>query len=352
MGRGLVAHGFELVSTGGTARTLRDAGLPVTDVAAVTGSPEMLDGRVKTLHPRIHGGLLADRRLEDHRRQLLGAGIAPFELVVSNLYPFAAALERPGITPDELIEEIDIGGPSMVRAAAKNHANVAIVTSPSRYLEVLAALDRDGAIDERLRRELAIEAFAHTAAYDARIASELPGRLIAAGLLDPPEEPYPPTLSLALEKVETLRYGENPHQPAARYRRPGATIDDGPFGVDRAPVQGRTLSYNNVLDAAAASALGRSLRGPGVVIVKHTNPCGAAERDTVQAAWEAALEADPVSAFGGIVALTRPVDAAMAARADLDLPRGRAGTRLRHGGARDPGRQAEPARPPRRAAGR
>ena len=315
LGRGLVAHGFELVSTGGTARTLRDAGLPVTDVAAVTGSPEMLDGRVKTLHPRIHGGLLADRRLDDHRRQLLGAGIAPFELVVCNLYPFAAALERPGITPDELIEEIDIGGPSMVRAAAKNHANVAIVTSPSRYLDVLAALDRDGAIDERLRRELALEAFAHTAAYDAadRVGAARAGS-IAAGLLDPPEDPYPPTLTLALEKVETLRYGENPHQPAARYRRPGATIDDGPFGVDRAPLQGRTLSYNNVLDAAAASALGRALRGPAVVIVKHTNPCGAAERETLQDAWAAALEADPVSAFGGIVALTRPVDGAMAGR--------------------------------------
>jgi phosphoribosylaminoimidazolecarboxamide formyltransferase/IMP cyclohydrolase len=312
LGRGLVARGWELVSTGGTARTLRDAGLPVTDVAAVTGSPEMLDGRVKTLHPRIHGGLLADRRLEDHRRQLLGAGIAPFQLVVVNLYPFAAALERPGISVDELIEEIDIGGPSMVRAAAKNHANVAIVTSPSRYDAVLAALDAPAGLDDRLRRELALEAFAHTAAYDARIAAELPGRLVAAGLLDAPDDPYPPTLTLALEKVETLRYGENPHQPAARYRRPGSTIEDGPFGVERAPLQGKALSYNNVLDAAAAAALGRALRGPGVVIVKHTNPCGAAERSTVLEAWAAALEADPVSAFGGVVALTRRVDVAEA----------------------------------------
>ena len=312
LGRGLVARGFELVSTGGTARTLRDAGLPVTDVAAVTGSPEMLDGRVKTLHPRVHGGLLADRRLADHRRQLLAGGIAPFELVVVNLYPFAAALERPGITIDELIEEIDIGGPSMVRAAAKNHANVAIVTSPERYADVLTALETPGGVDDRLRRELALEAFAHTAAYDARIASELPSRLVDAGLLDAPEDPYPPTLSIALEKVETLRYGENPHQPAARYRRPGATIADGPFGIDRRPLQGKALSYNNVLDAAAASALGRGLRGPGVVIVKHTNPCGAAERSTLLAAWDAALEADPVSAFGGVVALTRDVDHAVA----------------------------------------
>ena len=189
LGRGLVARGFELVSTGGTARTLRDAGLPVTDVAAVTGSPEMLDGRVKTLHPRVHAGLLADRRLDDHRRQLLAAAIAPFELVVVNLYPFAAALERPGITVDELIEEIDIGGPSMVRAAAKNHANVAIVTSPSRYGDVLAALDTTAGLDDRLRRELALEAFAHTAAYDARIASELPNRLVDAGLLDAQARP-------------------------------------------------------------------------------------------------------------------------------------------------------------------
>ncbi len=319
LGRGLVALGFELVSTGGTARTLREAGLPVTDVATVTGFPEMLDGRVKTLHPRVHGGILADRRLAEHRRQLLAAAIAPFELVVVNLYPFAAALERPGITLDELIEEIDIGGPSMVRAAAKNHANVAIVTSPARYETVLSALATHGGIDPSLRRALAIEAFVHTAAYDARIAAELPGRMAAAGLelpywpgLPGAADPYPPTLTLALEKVETLRYGENPHQPAARYRRPGATLADGLFGVDRGPLQGKALSYNNVLDAAAASQLGRTLRGPGVVIVKHTNPCGAAERSSLLAAWTAALEADPVSAFGGVVALTRAVDRVMA----------------------------------------
>ncbi len=347
LGRGLVAHGFELVSTGGTARTLRDAGLPVTDVAAVTGSPEMLDGRVKTLHPRIHGGLLADRRLEDHRRQLLGAGIAPFELVVSNLYPFAAALERSGITPDELIEEIDIGGPSMVRATAKNHANVAIVTSPSRYPEVLAALDRDGAIDERLRRELAIEAFAHTAAYDARIASELPGRLIAAGLLDPPEDPYPPTLSLALEKVETLRYGENPHQPAARYRRPGATIDDG-------PVRGRSRPGPGP-DAVLQQ---RPRRGGGVGARSGAPGPGRRHRQAHQSVRRRRARHRAGSVGGGArgrsgqrVRWDRRAHAAGRCRdgprADLDLPRGRAGTRLRHGGARDPGRQAEPARPPR-----
>jgi phosphoribosylaminoimidazolecarboxamide formyltransferase / IMP cyclohydrolase len=316
---GLVGFGFELVSTGGTARALRDAGLPVTDVAAVTGFPEMLDGRVKTLHPRVHGGILADRRLADHRRQLLAAAIAPFELIVVNLYPFAAAAERPGITFDELVEEIDIGGPSMVRAAAKNHANVAIVTSPTRYDAVLAALAGDGRVGDGLRATLAIEAFRHTAAYDARIAEVLPARMVAAGVDLPDEpglpgatDPYPPVLTVALEKVESLRYGENPHQPAARYRRPGTSAADGPFATTEPPLQGKTLSYNNVLDASAATALGRALRGPAAVIVKHTNPCGAAERQTLLQAWEAALAGDPISAFGGVVALTRAVDPAVA----------------------------------------
>jgi phosphoribosylaminoimidazolecarboxamide formyltransferase/IMP cyclohydrolase len=321
---GLVALGFELVSTGGTARTLREADLPVTDVAAVTGFPEMLDGRVKTLHPRVHAGILADRRLPDHRRQLVAAAIAPFELVVVNLYPFAAAAERPGISFDELVEEIDIGGPSMVRAAAKNHASVAIVTSPSRYAAILAALRADGTVPAGLRAALAVEAFRHTAAYDARIAAELPGRMAAAGVQLPDEpglpgaaDPYPPTITIGLEKVETLRYGENPHQPAARYRRPGARPDEGPFATGAPPLQGKALSYNNVLDTSAAAALGRVLRGPGCVIVKHMNPCGAAERATLLEAWQAALAGDPVSAFGGVVALTgvvdRPVAEALAA---------------------------------------
>jgi len=311
---GLAQAGFELVSTGGTARALREAGLPVTDVAAVTGIPEMLDGRVKTLHPRVHGGILADRRLADHRRQLLAAAIAPFELVVVNLYPFAAAAERPGITFDELVEEIDIGGPSMVRAAAKNHANVAIVTSPARYDAVLTALGADGDVGPGLRAALAVEAFRHTAAYDARIAEVLPARLpVDLELPDEPglpgaTDPYPPSLTIALEKVESLRYGENPHQPAARYRRPGSGPVDGPFATGAPPLQGKALSYNNVLDAAAVDALGRALRGPGVVIVKHTNPCGAAERPTLLEAWQAALAGDPVSAYGGVVALTRVVD--------------------------------------------
>jgi phosphoribosylaminoimidazolecarboxamide formyltransferase/IMP cyclohydrolase len=223
LGRGLVEREFELVSTGGTARTLRDADLPVTDVSAVTGFPEILDGRVKTLHPAIHAGILADRRRPEHREAISERGIAPFELVVVNLYPFAEAAERAGITLDELVEEIDIGGPSLVRAAAKNHASVAIVTSPARYPAILEALDDPGGLALGLRSALAIEAFRHTAAYDARIAAELPCRMDAAGVGLPAEpglprspDPFPDVLVVPLEKVETLRYGENPHQHAAR----------------------------------------------------------------------------------------------------------------------------------------
>jgi phosphoribosylaminoimidazolecarboxamide formyltransferase / IMP cyclohydrolase len=318
-GAGLIRLGFELVSTGGTARALRDAGLPVTDVAAVTGFPEMLDGRVKTLHPRVHAGILADLHRAEHRHALQAAGIAPFELVIVNLYPFAAAVERPGIAFGDLVEEIDIGGPSMVRAAAKNHSNVAVVTSPDRYATVLAAIEEQGSVPLGLRSALAIEAFRHTAAYDARIAAELPDAMDAAGVELPDEpglprshDPYPASLTIALEKVETLRYGENPHQPAARYRRPGRGAEPGPFATGEPPLQGKPLSYNNVLDAAAAAALARSLHGPACVIVKHTNPCGAAERASPIDAWNAALAGDPVSAFGGVVGLTRAVDGDLA----------------------------------------
>jgi phosphoribosylaminoimidazolecarboxamide formyltransferase / IMP cyclohydrolase len=316
---GLVQAGFELVSTGGTARTLREAGLPVTDVSGVTGFPEMLDGRVKTLHPRVHAGLLADLRKEDHRRQLAAAAIAPFELVVVNLYPFAAAAQRPGISLDELVEEIDIGGPALIRAAAKNSANVAVVTAPERYEGVLEAIVADGGVSAGMRAALAIEAFRHTSAYDARVVAELPCAMDAAGIALPDEpglprsaDRYPPTLTVALEKVETLRYGENPHQLAARYVRVGRGAEPGPFASREPALQGKALSYNNVLDAAAAAALARSLRGHACVIVKHTNPCGAAERQTLLQAWEAALAADPVSAFGGVVGLTREVDVDLA----------------------------------------
>jgi phosphoribosylaminoimidazolecarboxamide formyltransferase / IMP cyclohydrolase len=321
LGRGLVQRSFELVSTGGTARALRDAGLAVTDVSAVTGFPEILDGRVKTLHPAIHAGILADRRRAEHRSALVERGIASFDVVVVNLYPFAAAAERPGITLDELVEEIDIGGPTLVRAAAKNHASVAIVTSPARYGAVLEALDQPGGIPLGLRSALAIEAFRHTAAYDARIAAELPCRMDKAGVALPSDagmprsaDPFPPVLVVPLEKVETLRYGENPHQPAARYRRTDRTPRpaDGPFATAAPPIQGKALSYNNVLDASAAAAIARLLRGPACVVVKHTNPCGAAERDSLLDAWHAALAGDPEAAFGGVVALTRPVTAELA----------------------------------------
>jgi phosphoribosylaminoimidazolecarboxamide formyltransferase/IMP cyclohydrolase len=318
--RGLAARGFELVSTGGTARALQAAGLTVTNVSTVTGFPEMLDGRVKTLHPALHGGILARRDRPDDLAALDKLGVGLVDVVIVNLYPFAAAAANPSTTFDALVEEIDIGGPSMVRAAAKNHASVAIVTSPARYDAVLAALIDHGSVPADLRSVLAIEAFRHTAAYDARIAAELPGRMAAAGVVLPDEpglpgasDPYPPTLTIGLEKVEALRYGENPHQSAARYRRPGhGRVAAGPFAGSEAPLQGKALSYNNVLDASAAATLARTLRGPACVVVKHTNPCGAAERATLRAAWEAALAGDPVSAFGGVVALTRTVDRATA----------------------------------------
>jgi phosphoribosylaminoimidazolecarboxamide formyltransferase/IMP cyclohydrolase len=308
LAEGLVQLGFEIVSSGGTARHLREGGLPVTDVEAVTGFPEMLDGRVKTLHPRIHAGILADRRRAEHRRQLIEAGIEAFELVVVNLYPFAAAAARPEIGIDELIEEIDIGGPSLLRAAAKNHASVGVLSDPATYGAVLAELRAADGLSPHTREGLAVAAFRHTAAYDARIAAELGARLEVS------DAPFPPHLVLGLERVLALRYGENPHQAAALYRLPGTDPASGPFatGVDQR--QGKPLSYNNLLDAAAAAGLARDLRGPACVIVKHTNPCGAAEAEDPLAAWEAALAGDPVSAFGGVVALTRPIDAALAER--------------------------------------
>jgi phosphoribosylaminoimidazolecarboxamide formyltransferase / IMP cyclohydrolase len=327
LGQGLVDLGFELVSTGGTARALREAGLDVTDVASVTGFPEMLDGRVKTLHPRVAAGILADLRRHDHRAQLALSGIEPFELVVVNLYPFEAAARRPGISVDELVEEIDIGGPSLVRAAAKNHASVAIVTDPGMYDATLAELRGAGRLGEETRRRLAADAFRHTAAYDTLIAAVLPARLgvettssggpsqVSAG----PGLPViaarlPEHMEIRLERVQQLRYGENPHQAAALYRIPGVLPDAGPFAVGVDLRQGKPLSYNNILDAGAAVGLARDLRGPACAIIKHTNPCGAAEAGDLVTAWERAREGDPLSAFGGVVALTRPIDVEMARR--------------------------------------
>jgi phosphoribosylaminoimidazolecarboxamide formyltransferase / IMP cyclohydrolase len=309
LGRGLVELGFELVSTGGTARALREAGLPVTDVASVTGFPEMLDGRVKTLHPAIHGGILADRRQADHAAQLAAASIAPFELVIVNLYPFAQAAQRPDLDLDGLIEEIDIGGPTLVRAAAKNHASVGVVTDPETYPTVLEELRASDGLSETTRRKLAADAFAHTAAYDARIAAVLPTRMgLVVG------EPFPEHRLLELQLVQTLRYGENPHQAAALYRFPDRSPEAGPFAAGVELLQGKPLSYNNLLDASAAAAAARDLRGTACVVVKHGNPCGAAEAADPLTAWEQALAGDPVSAFGGVVAVTRPIDAALAER--------------------------------------
>ncbi len=314
LARGLDALGFELVSTGGTARAVRDAGLLVTDVAAVTGTPEMLDGRVKTLHPAIHGGVLGDWRSPAHRGQMAHANIDPFQVVAVNLYRFADAAARPGIDLEGLIEEIDIGGPALVRAAAKNHANVTILTDRSQYPTVLEELARDGAVSEHTRRQLAVAAYRLTAGYDAMIAAEL-GRRFSGETADPGiEERFPPRLDLALERAALLRYGENPHQGAALYVMPNADRMAGPLATGAAPLQGKALSYNNLLDAAAAAGLARDLRGAAIVILKHGNPCGAAEAGDLVAAWEGALAGDPVSAFGGVVAVKGVVDRALAER--------------------------------------
>lgn len=291
---GLAACGVELISTGGTYETLHRQGVPVTPVEEVAGFPEMLNGRVKTLHPKIHGGILADRNRPEHLAQLAAAGIAQIDLVVVNLYPFAATVARPGVTRAEAVEQIDIGGPSMVRSAAKNHEGVAVVTDPAQYGEVLTQVRELGGTTLELRRRLAAEAFALTARYDAEIYRYLAG-----------EEPFPPHLFFHFTRQQALRYGENPHQRAAFYR------DDRPAGrslVHAEQLWGKELSYNNLNDADAALAAVTEFTGPAAVAVKHTNPCGAAEAETLAEAFRQAAAADPVSIFGGIVALNREVD--------------------------------------------
>lgn len=293
LARGLHELGVELVSSGGSATALTEAGVPVTRVEDVTASPEMLDGRVKTLHPKIHGGLLADLGNETHRRDLDLHGIRPFELVVSNLYPFEQS-------PD--IETIDIGGPAMTRAAAKNHAWVTIVTSPDQYGALLTELRaNDGEITAETRRAYALEAFARTAAYDAAIVQWLQEG-----------EALPEHIVVALDRTdEKLRYGENPHQQGARYRRAGVTS----FWDDTVQHAGLALSYLNYYDTDAAWQLVHDLGdGPVCAIIKHANPCGVALDDTLDAAYQRALECDERSAFGGIVALNRPIDDATVAR--------------------------------------
>jgi len=293
LGKALAAQGVELVSTGGTAKALRDAGLTVKDVSELTGFPEMMDGRVKTLHPKVHGGLLAVRDDKDHVAAMDAHGIGAIDLVVVNLYPFAQTVAK-GAERDEIIENIDIGGPSMVRSAAKNHAFVAIVTDPADY-----ALVATGSTTLEQRRTFAAKAFAATAQYDAMIASWF-------AYADQGEF-FPDSLSIPLVKGDTLRYGENPHQKAALYLPTGPTSR----GIAQASqVQGKELSYNNYNDADAALELVAEFRDgpPTVVIVKHANPCGVASADTLIEAYEAAFACDTVSAFGGIIAVNRPLD--------------------------------------------
>ncbi|MGZ5295971.1 MAG: bifunctional phosphoribosylaminoimidazolecarboxamide formyltransferase/IMP cyclohydrolase [Actinomycetota bacterium] len=300
LGRALVELGATLVSSGGTARTLRDAGLPVTPVEEVTAFPEMLGGRVKTLHPKIHGGLLADRRRSEHVRELAEHGIEPFDLLVSNLYPFRETVAS-GAGFEDVIEKIDIGGPAMVRAAAKNFASVCVVVDPARYVEIVDELKREGGLTLETRRASAAAAFAHTAAYDAAVA----GWFARQDAVDS----LPGFVGLAYEKIGDLRYGENPHQRAALYAEAG-----GPGVLGGANVlQGKEMSFNNWMDVDAAYALASALPTNAAVIVKHNNPCGAALGSTPAEAYTHALACDSISAFGGIVAFHAPCDGAAAA---------------------------------------
>jgi len=308
--RHLAARGIEIVSTGGTARLLREAGITVRDVADLTGWPEMLGGRVKTLHPKVHGGILFRRGDSGDQKQTAEHQIAPIDLVVVNLYPFEATAAKPGLTPEELIENIDIGGPTMVRSAAKNFASVAVVTDPADYAAVAAEISARGEVSLSTRLELARKAFALTARYDGKIATELE-RLSADGgsIVLGPRPVLPARLHFAYTRQQELRYGENPHQSAALYVPAGA----GASGLAAArQLQGKELSYNNLADLEAALELAQEFRRPAAVIVKHSNPCGAAEQDTLVEAYTKALACDPVSAFGGVMAFNRPVDAATA----------------------------------------
>ncbi|MBM4125182.1 MAG: bifunctional phosphoribosylaminoimidazolecarboxamide formyltransferase/IMP cyclohydrolase [Nitrospira sp.] len=302
MAKGLAALGAEILSTGGTAKALREAGVAVTDVAAYTGSPEILDGRVKTLHPKIHGGLLGRRSLPQHVAEMQQQGIGPIDVVVVNLYPFEAAISKPDCTFEHAIENIDIGGPSMLRSSAKNHEDVAVVVDPADYGRVLEAL-KAGAVTKELRRELAAKVFQHTARYDSLIAGYLEKQLSTG------QGKFPAILSLQFERAEILRYGENPHQQGAFYREVGSREPS----VSRAKVlHGKAMSYNNYLDANSALELAKEFSETAVVIVKHNNPCGVALGASPVEAYVKARETDPVSAFGGVIAFNRPVDLAAA----------------------------------------
>jgi phosphoribosylaminoimidazolecarboxamide formyltransferase/IMP cyclohydrolase len=303
MARGLVALDIQLIASGGTARALAAAGLSVTEVSLLTGFPEVLDGRVKTLHPAVHAGILA-RRTPEHLAELEMHGLAPIDLVVCNLYPFAQTVARPGVPEAAAVEQIDIGGVTLLRAAAKNFESVLVACDPTDYQPILAAL-AGGTADMTLRRQLALKAFQHTAAYDAAITAYLAqstretisSGAVAAG--------FPATLTLAYQRVQPLRYGENPHQSAALYQAVGQPEAFQQLG-------GKEMSYNNWLDLDAAWALAQEFTDPTVCIIKHTNPCGVASAASLAEAYPLALASDPVSAYGGIIAVNRPADLALA----------------------------------------
>jgi phosphoribosylaminoimidazolecarboxamide formyltransferase/IMP cyclohydrolase len=298
--RALTELGIEIVSTGGTARELRDAGMEVRQIEDLTGFPEILDGRVKTLHPAIHAGLLAKRSDEDHRATLAEHGIAPIDLVCVNLYPFERVSARRGVSDEEVVENIDVGGPTMIRAAAKNHAHVAVVVRPESYDAVIEELNEfGGRLSAQTRESLATEAFGATARYDAAISRWFAER----------EEDFPNHFVAAFEKVLDLSYGENPHQRAAYYEQVGLRTH---LLARTVKVHGRELSFNNLLDLDSGRRLSREFQVPAAVIVKHNNPCGAAVGEDLLEAYEKALACDPQSAYGGVVVLNRPVDTALA----------------------------------------
>jgi phosphoribosylaminoimidazolecarboxamide formyltransferase/IMP cyclohydrolase len=303
--RKLASLGVELISTGGTAKLLRDSGVAVKDISELTGFPEMLDGRVKTLHPKVHGGILHRREDPKHISAVAEHGIQPIDMVVVNLYAFEKTAAKPGVKFEELIENIDIGGPSMIRSAAKNFHDVAIVTSPADYDSIAGELSKSGgSLSLDTKWKLAQKAFATTAAYDSAIASTLE-RISNNGNfhLTPADETFPQTLRISFQKTLDLRYGENPHQKAAMYS------DGSSIGVANArQLQGKELSYNNIVDLQAAWDLAQEFDEPVCAIIKHTNPCGAATGKTLAEAYKKALETDPVSAFGGVIGVNRPID--------------------------------------------
>ena len=304
--RRLSALGIELISTGGTAKLLRDSGITVKDISDLTGFPEMLDGRVKTLHPKVHGGILHRREDPKHVAAVKEHGIQPIDMVVVNLYAFEKTAAKPGVAFDELIENIDIGGPSMIRSAAKNFHDVAIVTSPADYGSIASELENNnGVLSKETKWRLAQKAFAMTAAYDSAIATTL--ERITPEKVDLNQDTFPSILRFSFHKTLDLRYGENPHQKAAMYS------DDSGKGVANArQLQGKELSYNNIVDLQAAWDLAQEFDEPVVAIIKHTNPCGTATGKTLAEAYKRALECDPVSAFGGVIGVNRPIDLAAA----------------------------------------